>query len=259
MANFSTIDLTSVNIMLKGEPGLRKSTVALSYPLPHYWFSTDRKMEALHLPAKLWKIDTSKIEFDNYSNWDKAKSKLEKMLFDCPFKTIMIDSVTSFGDCMTSQVKKNKKANKDTSGKMIGGIQTSGLEEFNAESNAFQELIALADEVREQHHINVIYIAHVLAAKKDNDANKLTHHSRIIVTGAEKIGAKLASRMSETYHFNIKPSLSLDEPGEYGLFTSHTGNDYARTSLPLERYITFSDKPFYPTFIEPAIKKSLEK
>jgi len=247
MASFNTIDLTAVNIMMKGEPGLRKSTCALSYPLPHYWFSTDRKMEALYLPAKNWSIDTSKIEYDNYSDWDKAKAKLEKMLFNCPYKTVIIDSITSFGDAMTSQVK------------MIGGIQTSGLEEFNAESNAFQELIALADDVREQHKINVIYIAHVLAAKKDNDANKLTHHSRIIVTGAEKIGAKLASRMSETYHFNIKPSFNADESGEYGCFTSHTGNDYARTSLPLERYITFNDKPFYPTFIEPAIKKALAK
>lgn len=257
MAGFNTINLEAVNIMFKGEPGLRKSTCALSYPLPHYWLSTDRKMEALYLPAKNWNIDTTKIEYDNYEDWEKPKNKLEKMLFACPYRTVIVDSITSIGDCMTRQVRKEK--GKDNSGKKIGGIPVSGLEEFNAESSAFSELVALLDLVREQHKINVIYIAHVLAAKKDNDANKLTHHSRIIVTGAEKIGAKLASRMSETYHFNIKPSFNADEQGEYGCFTSHTGNDYARTSLPLDRYITFNDKPFYPTFIEPAIKKVMGK
>ena len=30
--------------MFKGEPGTRKSTQALSFPGPQYWFSWDRKM-----------------------------------------------------------------------------------------------------------------------------------------------------------------------------------------------------------------------
>lgn len=257
MSKFTDIDLTALFTMLKGEPGLRKSTVALSYPLPQYWISTDRKMQALYLPAKKWGLDVSKIEYDDFQDWEKPKNKLEKMLFNCPYKTIIVDSVTSIGDCMTRQVKKEKA--KDKSGKVIGGIPVSGLEEFNAESNAFQELIALCNDVRETHKINIILIAHVLAAKKDNDANKLTHHSRVIVTGAEKIGAKLASYMTEVYHFNIKPSFNADEQGDYGLYTSHTGNDYARTSLDLDRYILFNDKPFYPSYVEPAIKKVLEK
>jgi hypothetical protein len=237
--------------LMKGEPGLRKSTCALSYPLPQYWISTDQKMEALVKPSNAWGIDKTQVDFHDYNDWNKPRKFLEGLKVNCKYKTIIIDSITSIGDCMTSQVKLSK----DAGGKTIGGIKTSGLEEFNAESNAFQELIAMTKDIHKYHKINIIMIAHVLAARKDNDANKLTHHSRIIVTGAEKISAKLASYMTEVYHFNIATSFNADEEGKYELLTSHTGNDYARTSLPLDRKITFNDQQLYKGWIEPAIRK----
>jgi hypothetical protein len=75
------------------------------------------------------------------------------------------------------------------------------------------------------------------------------------VTGAEKIGAKIASYMTEVYHFNITPAFEADKEGAYGLFTVHTGNDYARTSLPLTREIQFNNDPLYEKWIAPAIVK----
>lgn len=239
--------------MLKGEPGTRKSTVALSYPTKQYWVSTDQKMQALVLPAKKWGINLRDVDYDDYNNWDGVRGKLEKLQVQCPYKTIIVDSITSIGDCMTSQVKKAKKA--EGGGKTIGGIPVSGLEEFNAESSAFQELISILKDIHSFHHVNIIMIAHVLGARKDNDANKLTHHSRIIVTGAEKISAKLASYMLEVYHFNIIPAFEADKEGAYSLLTVHTGNDYARTSLPLPKEIQFNDQPLYEKWIRPAIDK----
>lgn len=239
--------------LLKGEPGTRKSTCALSYPTPQYWVSTDQKMEALQLPAKRWGINMKDIHYDDYTDWDRPRAKLEQLQVNCPYKTIIIDSITSIGDAMTSQVKKAKK--KDNQGKSIGGIPVSGLEEFNAESSAFQDLISITKDIHKFHKVNIIMIAHVLGARKDNDANKLTHHSRIIVTGAEKISAKLASYMTEVYHFNIISAFEADKEGAYGLLTVHTGNDYARTSLPLPREIQFNNDPLYDKWIRPAIEQ----
>lgn len=251
--------MTSLFTMLKGEPGTRKSTCALSYPGPQYWFSTDQKMEALSLPAKRWGLwGKGHVQFDDYTDWDKPRAKMELLQVNCPFKTIVVDSITSSGDAMTSQVKKAKR--REGGGKTIGGIPVSGLEEFNAESSAFQEMIALLKDIHKFHHVNVVLIAHVLGARKDNDANKLTHHSRIIVTGAEKISAKIASYMTEVYHFNIIPAFEADKEGAYALMTTHTGNDYARTSLPLAQQITFNNEPLYEKWIGPAIKSlQLEK
>ncbi|MET0786267.1 MAG: AAA family ATPase [Paenisporosarcina sp.] len=255
MPSLADIKLEALFTMLKGEPGTRKSTCALSYPKPQYWFSTDQKMEALKLPANRWGIKPNDIQYDDYTNWDKPRAKMEQFQVNCPFKTLIVDSITSFGDAMTSQVKKNKRA--DGMGKTIGGIPVSGLEEFNAEASAFQEMIAILKDIQKFHNVNIVLIAHVLGARKDNDANKLTHHSRIIVTGAERIGAKLAAYMTEVYHFNIKPAFDADKEGSYGLMTTHTGNDYARTSLPLPKEIEFNDQPLYDKWIAPSIVKLL--
>lgn len=254
MPTLETVNLDALFTMLKGEPGTRKSTAALSYPTPQFWVSTDQKMESLVLPAKRWGIDTKQVDYEDFSNWDKPCAKLDSLKVNCKYKTIIVDSITSMGDAMTSQVKKAKRLSGD-GGKTIGGIPVSGLEEFNAESSAFQEMIAQLKDIHKYHKVNVILIAHILGARKDNDANKLTHHSRIIVTGAEKISAKIASYMTEVYHFNIKPRFEAEQEGEYGLFTVHTGNDYARTSLPLSREIMFNNQPLYDTFIKPGIDK----
>lgn len=251
MATLETVDIEAGFILFKGEPGTRKSTCALSYPTPQYWVSTDMKMGALKIPANRWGIKRTDIHFDDYKDWNAPYAKLKQLQVNCPFKTIIIDSVTSMGDAMTSQVKKSKTGG----GKMIGGIPVSGFEEFNAESAAFQEMIEVLKDIHKFHNINIILIAHVLGARKDDPSNKLTHHSRIIVTGAEKISAKLAAGVTEAYHFNIKSKFEADAEGEYAIITKHTGNDYARTSLPLAREIVFNDDPLYEKWIKPAIDK----
>ncbi len=244
--------------MFKGEPGTRKSTAALSYPTPQYWISTDQKMEAMQLPAKRWGINLKEIEYDDYTNWDKPKAKLEMLQVNCPYKTIIVDSITSIGDCMTSQARGMK--NKKGEGKMIGGIPVSGLEEFNAESSAFKEMIALLKDIHKFHKVHIILIAHVIGQRKDSDDNKSTHHSRIIVTGAAQISAKIASYVTEAYHFNVKSDFNVDSgEGKYALFTSHMGNDYARTSLPLPKEIEFNNEPLYDKWIKPAIDKQMKE
>jgi hypothetical protein len=212
-------------------------------------------MEALKLPMSKWGVNPKDVHFDDYVDWSKPKDRLEKLQVNCPFKTIIVDSVTSIADNMNRETRKFKAQGGD--GKKIGNIQVNGLEEYNAEAVAFQEMIALLKDIHKFHKVHVILIAHVVGQRnKDNDANKLTHHSRVIITGGDKISGKIASYMTEVYHFNIESDFNVDSgEGKYGLFTSHTGNDYARTSLPLERKITFNNEPLYDKWIKPAIDK----
>lgn len=241
--------------MLKGEPGTRKSTQALSYPTPQYWISTDQKMESLYLPMKRWGINPKEIQFDDYSDWSKPKTKLESFQLNCPYKTIIVDSLTSIADSMNRETRKFKKDTGDK-GKVIGAINVNGLEEYNAEAVAFQEMIAILKDIHKFHKVNIVLIAHVVGQRKHDDNNKLTHHSRVIITGGDKISGKIASYMTEVYHFNVNTGFDADSgTGKFGLFTQHTGNDYARTSLPLSREIEFNDSPLYEGWIEPAIKK----
>ncbi len=247
----NSINPDSLFTMMKGEPGTRKSTCALSYPLPQYWISTDQKMGALALPARKWGIDLTKIEYDDYTNWDAPRQKLELFETNCKFKTVIVDSITSIGDAMNRQVQKIK----GSKAYFIGGIPVDTIEDYKAEASAFRELIALLNSIRKYHKIHVIIIAHVVGQRSNNDANKLTHHSRVIVTGGDKISAKISSYVDEAYHFNIKPGATESSMGDYSLLTAHSGNDYARTTLELPREIVFNDKPLYSEWIKPAIDK----
>lgn len=261
MPTLDDVKLDHLFIMLKGEPGTRKSTSALSYPTPQYWVSTDQKMEALNLPAKRWGVKMKDIHFDDYTDWNKPKAKLEQLQVNCPYRTIIVDSITSMGDSMTSQVRKFKQSSgSESKGKTIGGIPVSGLEEFNAESGAFKEMIALLKDIHKFHKVHIILIAHVIGQRKDDEGNSSTHHSRIIVSGAAQISAKIASYVTEAYHFNIEKGFNADtSDSKYGLFTSHMGNDYARTSLPLPSKIIFDNDPLYEKWILPAIVKQTQE
>ena len=238
--------------MLKGEPGLRKSTCALSYPKPQYWISTDQKMEALVLPAKNWGIKRSDISYDDYNNWSAVETKLKQLQLNCPARTVILDSVTSLGDNVNRQTKHTKKS--EGGGKQIAGINTNSIEDYNAEASAFQDAMAMLKDINKYHRVHVIIIAHVVGQRKDDPNNKSTHHSRVIITGGDKISGKIASYCTEVYHFNVKPAFEEDKEGQYALFTEHTGNDYARTSLRLPKEIVFNGRPLFNDFIEPAIR-----
>lgn len=259
MPTMSSVDFKALYCMFKGEPGLRKSTQALSFPGPQYWFSWDRKMSALVLPMKKWGIDPSTITYDDYEDWTKPRKKLEELQLNCPYKTIVIDSVTSMADMTLRQTMRLKYGQTRQSGaqagKLVAGIAVNELEDYNAESTALNELIALTKDINAYHKVNVILIAHVVKAEYRDTTKKTTHISRQIVTAGKNVAAKIPAYCGEVYHFNIESGFIEGAGGDYTLLTEHTGDDFARTELGLDKVIKFGDKPIYDTYIKPAITK----
>lgn len=257
MPTLEGINLDAQFTMFKGEPGTRKSTQALSYPTPQYWFSWDRKMRALVLPMKHWGIDPKLINYDDYDDWNNARARLEKMQSDCPFKTIVADSLTLCADAALRQTLKLKygkvRQSGAEAGKTIAGIAINELEDYNAEASALQELLALLKDIHAYHKVNIILIAHVIQADYKTVTGE-THMSRTIVTAAKKIAAKIPAHCDEVYHFNIEKGwVEGGGGGNYALLTEHTGDDFARTALPLPKKIVFGNDPLYSKYIVPAI------
>src|SRR5215203_5060656 len=120
MPNMGDVGFESLYCMFKGEPGTRKSTQALSFPGPQYWFSWDRKMNGIYLPMKRWGIDHKTISYDDYDDWAAGKKKLEQLQVNCPFKTIIIDSITSMADMTLRQTMKLKYGVSRQSGAQAG-------------------------------------------------------------------------------------------------------------------------------------------
>ena len=244
--------------LLKGEPGTRKSTAALTWPKPMYWFSFDQKMNALQLPMKLWNIDPKMITFDDYAEWTPARQKLEQMAITCPYKTIVIDSITSCADSMLRQTLKAKQGKKRGSGadagKSIGGISVNEMEDFNAEAAGLTELIALTKDIKNYHKIDIILIAHVIRADyKSIDGT--THISRTLVTAAKKPAAKIPAYCDETYQFGWEASPIVGVAGDLVVQTVNNGEDYARTTLDLPAMIKLKNDNLYEKYILPAINK----
>jgi hypothetical protein len=140
---------------------------------------------------------------------------------------------------------------------LIAGIAVNEIDDYNAESAALQELIALTKDIQSYHKVNIILIAHVIQAEYRNTTNNTTHISRQIVTAGKKVAAKVPAYCGEVYHLNIKKGFVEGQGGDYSLLTTHTGDDFARTALPLPTEIVLGDKPLYETWIAPAIKQML--
>jgi hypothetical protein len=241
--------------MLKGEPGTRKSTQALSFPLPQYWISTDQKMEALGLPAREWGIDTSQVNYDDYNSWMDIDKKLTALSVKCPFKTVILDSVTTAGDCINDQtLSQSSTKGGGAKGVSIGGIRVETFDDYKAEARAFRIALKKLNDIRKFHKINVILIAHVIGERKVDEVST-TAQSRIIITGGKAISGKISAYAIEAYHFDTRPNTNPDKEGIYGAITVSSGIDFARSSLNLPGRITFNNQPLYQTHILPAINK----
>jgi len=245
--------------MFKGEPGTRKSTQALSFPTPQYWFSHDKKMASLLKPMKMWGIDATQVEYDNYSDYTKMEMKLKSLQTNCKAKTIVVDSITSEGDSINSQtidmISGTKTTDGSDKGGKRGGIEINTIEDYKAEAAAFSETVKILKDIQEHFGVNIILIAHVVGERKPEEKKQSTHFARIIVTGGKVISAKIPAYCDEIYHFNVDANVDLSKEGAYGLVTSHTGDDYARTCLPLDKKIVFNDQPLYKGWIKQAIDK----
>ena len=251
------VDFNALYCLFKGEPGTRKSTHALSFPGPQYWFSWDRKMNGIYLPMKKWGIDPKTISYDDYDDWAKPKKKLEMLQVNCPYKTIVIDSVTSMADMTLRQTMKVKygttKQSGGAAGKLVAGIAVNEIEDYNAEASALNELISLTKDINIYHNVNVILIAHVVKAEYRDTTKKTTHISRQIVTAGKNVAAKIPAYCGEVYHFNIDQGMVVGQGGAYTVLTEHTGDDFARTALGLPGKIELKEDPLYEKWIRPAI------
>lgn len=259
MTDMSAASINSQYIMFTGTPGTRKSTQALSYPKPQFWLSWDQKMNSLILPMRDWKINPKDIQYEDYEDWSKPRAKLEQLQVNCPFKTIIIDSITSMADCALRQTMSLKRgttrASGASAGKVIAGIAVNEIEDFMAESSALMELIALTKDIRKHHNINVILIAHLIQAEYKSNPNAPANIVRTIVTAGKRVAPKIPAYSEEVYHFFLKKSFNADAGGEYAILTTSTSEDFARTQLPLEKEIVFGNNPLYEKYILPAITK----
>lgn len=257
MPTLADSKLESLFCLFKGEWGTRKSTQALSFPLPQFWLSWDQKMQGLLLPARKWGVDLTQVNYEDYNNWTKVEEKLKGFRSNCSYKTIIVDTISAGGDYINIQTRIAKSgttnAQGEEKGKRVGGIVVNSLEDYKGEAAALQDMMFYLKDIHKYHNLNVILIGHVIQKDQKAADGQVTHVSRSIVTGSKEAMFKIPAHCQEVYHFNLKGDFNTEK--KYALLTHHTREDFARTCLPLEKEIVFEDKPLYEGWIKPAIIK----
>ena len=215
--------------LFTGEPGTRKTTAASSFPGRIYMLDIDKKGHAMYLPHSLGLIN-SEVEYEPFDSWFKIQDKLNSLQTNCPYDTVIFDSVTAAGDVINRSTMKAKSAN----GKKIAGISVNSIEDYNAETSALMEAVTLGLALK----CNFIMIAHVI--RRDGDSS-----ARTLVTGGKVVGAKMPAYFPEVFHFRAAEAMMDGGPSEYEVTTQHTGLDFARTTLPLPSRFAWTGKSFY--------------
>lgn len=248
-----TKELTALFI---GRSGSGKSFAMASFPKPLYDFEVDLRFDGIYSGITAGLIaDSDKIEFDNYPCSPKGFIKFNEKLEEfnkynlsgqgIPFKTLLVNSVTSFAKLAVSF------SHKEQGGKKLGTFRVSGPPDYAFESSATLQLISLILANR----CNIIFSAHIIdkygkpELQVDDRGNPLN-----AFVPAEIIGEKLAIRdnlgenvllyFSNVFRFDRFLSKKM-------VYTVEFATDIAKNAfnLPPGKF-DITDKPFYPFFLE---------
>jgi len=253
MANLSEHKPNSRHFALyKGEPGAGKSIQAATWASkgPVYFFDFDGKIDAVwnFFTNVIKKPDLLKnIEYDTFDSYNDAAKKLEELI-EIPnkYETLVWDTLTTCVDKLLTQVQNYKGADpkKKDKLKMVGEIQVSDVEDYNAESSALTRLVQAAKFDWQKNFIMVAHVVKVQNYALDGTVKTDTQ----LVTAGKKVAAKLPAYFNEIYHMVGSDGGSLGGK-KYEVFTSATGVDFARTALPLNAKLDVTGEKFIYNYL----------
>lgn len=220
--------------LFKGEPGTGKTRAAASFPKP-YVFDFDGKLAVVRnvFPNKDVNYDTY------YNDFPAAMKKLEELINYCPYDTIIWDSLTSFARTTLSHMIKYRGGKGDLK---KGGLNVPQIEDYGGETAA---MVQMVDALRLicNRGVRVIVIAHVVEVTEKNIKTQQSTTTRQLLTGGKKIAAELPAYFDEAYHFYHEGG--FDGKPQFKAFTLNSGEDWAKTALPLPNPIEWTGKDFY--------------
>jgi hypothetical protein len=256
MNTLDQTDNTNIFGLLKGPSGAGKSVAALSFPDP-YVFDLDHKMPAIarkHFPKK-------SVEYDTYEDIDPLSAKITGWLEsnDCPYETLIYDSITSLVRIIMNSIAKAKgestpqmlKMMKATrSGKQMAELM--GYDYYNAEVR-FIDWILSANKIlftRPGNPKNILFTAHIVEIRTKPDINtKLVTVTRSIMTLGNKAPAIVPTEFDECWMFGTQETggTGPNDPAEirHVMCTQTEGEDDAKTAFRLSRHTDFTNGNLY--------------
>ena len=194
----------------------------------------------------LSKIEVEQFSIkDGFAAIDKALEILIiKQSSNPTYKTIWIDSASTFHDFLLEDSKKLRGAKSMTSGKVRGTIQFNDPDDYNYASTAFQKLFyVFLGELK----CNLIFSGWVVDryAKPPNEpyANAEVVGQKLLAT--DKFAERIPGLFDEVYFFSKEETVMSSDPLHYKV---EFENNIAKTSQPNLRSkgkVDITNKSFY--------------
>lgn len=241
--------------LFKGAPASGKSPAAASFCSlgDIYFFDFDRRMSAVR---KMFP-NAKNIYYDTFTNYKKYADQMESLLTSCPYKTVVLDTVTNFvevtmdyfiklrGGGTTSDQEDKESKDKKSKAKSKGAVPLLMIDDYSAETRAISETLINLKYLAEEKKVNVIVIAHVISTTTTNIKTGSQTVEKFILTYGKKAAGKIPTLFDEIYHFSTQAAIIMGEPGRYLCSTESFGDDFARSSFHLPPEIDWTNRNFY--------------
>ena len=244
--------------IFKGDSGVGKSVAALSFPNT-YTFDFDRKMPSIslkHFPSKEAYWDT----FEDIFQIDAQLTELER---DCPYETLICDSITGLVNiCVDSVGQIKKESVTDILSRVSGKsntIEMMGIDYYSAEDRFCTHYIDKLKKLwaREGNPKHVIIIAHVVTVDSSPDLKtKLVTRTRSIVSKGKKFAAWLPTGFDNVYIFGQEPPNlgDIDQSVKRICKTEAFGEDSGKCSFNFDKTIDFTNGSLYEKLVSQGLK-----
>lgn len=144
----------------------------------------------------------------------------------------------------SANLKMDKRFDRMTA---LHSITPSEIEDYGIEANGINDIIdALRVLFKEGKGCNVILSAHVLEVTHEDLKGGTKIKRYLVNAGAKRIVAEVPAYFNEAWHFDTETKSS--EKGletEYYIMTRSVSDDWAKTALPLDAKINFTNKRLY--------------
>lgn len=240
-----------------GRPGKGKSIAAASFPEPIYIFDNDGRIGGLVNWFKSKNINKD-IDYDTYNSGDlaKANKKLEDLVLNCKYNTVIMDSYTTLADqFLEYSISLRGKDFKGNSTQGKGIIDMPDLGDYKAETSGLAMFMAKFRTIQCKYKI---LTAHLLLVEYFDVVSKSNKILKSVLTAGKKMTEKVPIYFDEIYEFYTQDHTTMGKAPYYKCRTIPEEGSLLKSSLQLPPEIDWTNKNFYDVIKNEADLKGIK-
>lgn len=221
-----------------GDSGAGKTQGLAGWPGPVYIADCDGRIRTIKKAAPkrddIWYDTFSAFQ---YLDFAKTMDSIEAKPWQNAL--VVVDSLGTMCDMALEYSMETRGGRKSK----VGILDMYEIADFGVESRGVMSVIHLLRSLP----CHVVLTAHYYEyrSKKGLGDAEIEIVNRSVVTGAQKVAAKVPGFFDEVWYFETQASAALGDPPQYWVNTITRGNNPARTTLPLPARFNWTNKNLF--------------